>query len=203
MPSICSTLLIGSRNPGKIREIRLALDGLPLTLKSLDRVGNLSVPKEFGETYAENAIIKATDYGRQTGMCVLADDSGLEVNWLEGAPGLHSARFGTGSDSDRVELLLAKLIEAANGDRRARFVSVVAIVHPTVGVLNVAEGECRGRISQAPLGNNGFGYDPVFVPDGYELTFAQLPNEVKARISHRAKSLALTRDFLMELLTAA
>jgi XTP/dITP diphosphohydrolase len=203
MPSICSTLLIGSRNPGKIREIKLALDGLPLTLKSLDRVGNLSVPKEFGETYAENAIIKATDYGRQTGMCVLADDSGLEVNWLEGAPGLHSARFGAGSDSDRVELLLANLIEAANGDRRARFVSVVAIVHPTVGVLNVAEGECRGRISHAPLGNNGFGYDPVFVPDGYELTFAQLPNEVKARISHRAKSLALTRDFLMELLTAA
>jgi len=203
MPSICSTLLIGSRNPGKIREIKLAMDGLPLTLKSLDRVGNLSVPKELGETYAENAIIKATDYGRQTGMCVLADDSGLEVNWLEGAPGLHSARFGAGSDSDRVKLLLAKLIEAANGDRRARFVSVVAIVHPTVGVLNVAEGECRGRISQAPLGGNGFGYDPVFVPDGYELTFAQLPNEVKARISHRAKSLALTRDFLMGLLTAA
>jgi XTP/dITP diphosphohydrolase len=203
MPSICSTLLIGSRNPGKIREIKLAMDGLPLTLKSLDRVGNLSVPKELGETYAENAIIKATDYGRQTGMCVLADDSGLEVNWLEGAPGLHSARFGAGSDSDRVKLLLAKLIEAANGDRRARFVSVVAIVHPTVGVLNVAEGECRGRISQAPLGSNGFGYDPVFVPDGYELTFAQLPNEVKARISHRAKSLALTRDFLMGLLTAA
>ena len=203
MPSICTTLLIGSRNPGKIREIKLALDGLPLTLKSLDRVGDLSVPKEFGETYAENAIIKATDYGRQTGMCVLADDSGLEVNWLKGAPGLHSARFGAGSDSDRVKLLLAKLIEAANGDRRARFVSVVAIVHPTVGVLNVAEGECRGRISQAPLGSNGFGYDPVFVPDGYELTFAQLPNEVKARISHRAKSLALTRDFLMELLTAA
>ncbi|MFZ0062815.1 MAG: non-canonical purine NTP pyrophosphatase [Pyrinomonadaceae bacterium] len=203
MPSICSTLLIGSRNPGKIREIKLAMDGLPLTLKSLDRVGNLSVPKELGETYAENAIIKATDYGRQTGMCVLADDSGLEVNWLKGAPGLHSARFGAGSDSDRVELLLAKLIEAANGDRRARFVSVVAIVHPKVGVLNVAEGECRGRISRAPLGSNGFGYDPVFVPDGYELTFAQLPNEVKARISHRAKSLALTRDFLMGLLTAA
>ncbi|HET6669537.1 MAG TPA: non-canonical purine NTP pyrophosphatase [Pyrinomonadaceae bacterium] len=203
MPSICSTLLIGSRNPGKIREIKLALDGLPLTLKSLDRVGNLSVPKEFGETYAENAIIKATDYGRQTGMCVLADDSGLEVNWLEGTPGLHSARFGAGSDSDRVELLLAKLIDAANGDRRARFVSVVAIVHPAVGVLNVAEGECRGRISHAPLGSNGFGYDPVFVPDGYELTFAQLQNEVKARISHRAKSLALTRDFLMGLLTAA
>ena len=203
MPSICSTLLIGSRNPGKTREIKLALDGLPLTLKSLDRVGNLSVPKEFGETYAENAIIKATDYGRQTGMCVLADDSGLEVNWLEGEPGLRSARFGAGSDKDRVELLLAKLIGAANGDRRARFVSVVAIVHPTVGVLNVAEGECRGRINHAPLGSNGFGYDPVFVPDGYELTFAQLPNEVKARISHRAKSLALTKAFLTELLTTA
>ena len=203
MSSSCYELLIGSSNPGKVREIKLALDALPLMLRSLDQYSDLSAPIECGASYADNAIIKATDYARQTGMCVLADDSGLEVDWLDGSPGLHSARFGEGSDADRVKLLLEKLKGALNGTRRARFVSVVAIVHPTIGVINVAEGECRGRISDTPLGNNGFGYDPVFIPDGYELTFGQLTNEVKAGISHRAKSLALSKAFLGELLTTA
>ena len=203
MTSSCYELLIGTSNPGKVREIKLALAGLPLILHSLDEYRDLSTPIESGESYTDNAIIKATDYARQTGLCVLADDSGLEVDWLDGAPGLHSARFGTGSDADRVELLLEKLEGALNGGRRARFVSVVAIVHPTVGVINVAEGECRGRINDTPLGNNGFGYDPIFIPDGYELTFGQLTNDVKAGISHRAKSLALTKAFLAELLATA
>lgn len=203
MASICSELLIGTANPGKVKEIKLALTGLPLALRSLDKYVRLSVPREAGETYAENAVIKATDYARQTGIPVLADDSGLEVDWLQGAPGLHSARFGGGSDADRVKLLLAKMAGVPDKDRRARFVSVVAIVHPTLGVINVAEGECRGRINHAPLGSNGFGYDPVFIPDGYDLTFGQLPREVKARISHRAKSLALSRAVLEELLSTA
>jgi XTP/dITP diphosphohydrolase len=203
MPSICSELLIGSANPGKVKEIKLALAGLPLPLRSLDRYTGLSVPVECGATYAENAIIKAAGYARQTGIPVLADDSGLEVDWLEGAPGLHSARFGNGSDADRIRLLLSKMTGVADDYRRARFVSVVAIVHPTVGVINVAEGECRGRINHAPIGRNGFGYDPVFIPDGYDLTFGQLANEVKARISHRAKSLALSKAFLEEVLTSA
>ena len=203
MTSICNQLLIGTSNPGKVREIKLALDELPLILRSLDEYSDLSTPIESGESYADNAIIKATDYARQTGLCVLADDSGLEVDWLDGAPGLHSARFGSGSDADRVELLLEKLEGALNGGRRARFVSVVAIVHPTVGVINVSEGECRGRITHARLGTNGFGYDPVFIPDGYEQTFGQLTNDVKAGISHRAKSLALAKAFLTELLASA
>ena len=109
MTSTCYELLIGTSNPGKVREIKLALDGLPLMLRSLDEYSDLSAPIESGESYADNAIIKATDYARQTGLCVLADDSGLEVDWLEGAPGLHSARFGSGSDADRIELLLKKL----------------------------------------------------------------------------------------------
>lgn len=203
MTSTCYELLIGTSNPGKVREIKLALDGLPLILRSLDEYSDLSFPIESGENYADNAIIKATDYARQTGLCVLADDSGLEVDGLDGAPGLHSARFGSGSDADRVELLLEKLEGALNGSRRARFVSAVAIVHPTVGVINVSEGECHGRINHAPLGTNGFGYDPVFIPDGYDLTFGQLTNDVKSGISHRAKSLALAKAFLTELLTTA
>ena len=201
MPTNDSELLIGSSNPGKIKEIKSALEGLPLHFRSLADYVDLSTPIENGETYAGNAIIKATDYARQTGMTVLADDSGLEVEWLKGAPGLHSARFASGSDADRVQLLLSKLSGVADQERRARFVSVIAIVHPSLGIINLAEGECRGRINHSPLGTNGFGYDPVFVPDGYELTFGQLPDEVKAQISHRAKSLALAKAFLAELLT--
>ena len=198
-----SELLIGTSNLGKVKEIKTALEGLPLRFRSLAEYLDLSMPIENGETYAENAIIKATDYARQTGLTVLADDSGLEVDWVAGAPGLHSARFGAGSDADRVELLLSKLTEAPDDQRQARFVSVVAIVHPTVGVINVSEGECRGRINHFPVGDNGFGYDPVFIPDGYEQTFGQLPNDIKAQISHRAKSLALAKAFLVELLTCA
>ena len=198
-----SELLIGTGNPGKLKEIKLALEGLPLRFCSLAEYVDLSVPIENGETYTENAIIKATDYARQTGLTVLADDSGLEVGWLAGAPGLHSARFGAGSDSDRVELLLSKLSDAGDDQRQARFVSVIAIVHPTVGVINVSQGECRGQINHRPLGHNGFGYDPVFVPEGYEQTFGQLSDDIKAKISHRAKSLALARLFLAELLTVA
>lgn len=203
MTTVCSKLLIGTGNPGKVKEISLALTGLPLILHSLDEFPNLTVPVECGETYAENAVIKATDYARQTGLCVLADDSGLETELLNGAPGVHSARFAPGSDTDRIELLLSKLAGASDNNRRARFVSVIAIVHPTIGVISVVEGECRGRINHSPVGHNGFGYDPVFVPDGYDLTFAQLASEVKARISHRAKSLELARAVLEDLLNAA
>ena len=122
MTPIGSNLLIGTSNPGKVRrKYGLALKGLPLTLRSLDQFPNLIAPVECGETYAENAIIKATDYARQTGLCVLADDSGLETDILNGEPARHSARFGPGSDAERVALLLSKLAEASTGERRARF----------------------------------------------------------------------------------
>ena len=198
-----SELLIATSNSGKVKEIEVVLGDLPLTLRFLDASQPICKPDESGETYAENAIIKATDYARQTGLCALADDSGLEVDWLDGAPGLKSARFGGGSDADRVDLLLSKLAGATDSDRRARFVSVVAIVHPEAGLMNVAEGECRGAIIHEPRGSNGFGYDPIFVPDGYQLTFAQLPAEIKNKISHRARALASTREFLVGLVESA
>lgn len=195
-----SELLIATSNPGKVKEIEQVLGDLPLTLHFLDASQPTYKPEESGETYADNAIIKATDYSKQTGLCALADDSGLEVDWLEGAPGVRSARFGEGSDADRVELLLSKLAGVRDSDRRARFVSVVAIVHPDAGTINIAQGECRGAIIHEPRGSKGFGYDPIFVPDGYQLTFAQLPAEIKNKISHRARALASTRDFLVGLL---
>ncbi|MGI8732523.1 MAG: non-canonical purine NTP pyrophosphatase [Pyrinomonadaceae bacterium] len=196
----CSELLIATSNAGKTLEIQTSLGGLPLKLSFLEQVNPATAPVESGETYAENAIIKATEYARQCGLCALADDSGLEVDYLGGLPGVRSARFGEGSDADRVQLLLVRLAGVALQDRRARFVSVVAIAHPTSGVLNIAAGECRGTIKETPLGENGFGYDPIFVPEGFQLTFGQLPSEIKRKISHRAKALASTREFLAELL---
>ena len=149
-------------------------------------------------TYAENAIAKAKFYAAATGMLALADDSGLEVAALGGAPGVYSARYaGVGaSDADRRQLLLAELAKVDSGIRQARFVAAVAIVDPNGEVLNLSEGICEGTIIFESRGTSGFGYDPLFVPDGYDQTFAELPDEVKNRISHRARALMRTRDSL-------
>lgn len=199
--SNCDELLIATSNPGKVIEIQAALKELPLRLHSLEHGDATVSPIESGATYAENAIIKATHYATLKGMCSLADDSGLEVEFLGGAPGLHSARFRRGSDSDRVQLLLEKLAGVAAENRCARFVSVCVIVDPTGEILNAAVGECEGRIIGVPRGSNGFGYDPIFVPTGYDETFAQLSADVKNQISHRAKALTQTRDFLRTFLS--
>ncbi len=193
-------LLIGTGNQGKIREIQLAFHDLPLKLRLLEEFPNISTPEESGDTYAENAIIKAQSYADQTGLLALADDSGIEVAALNGDPGVRSARFGGGgmSDADRTRLLLAKLDGTENAERAAEFICVVAIAQPGRGVINLERGTCPGTIAREPNGEGGFGYDPVFIPDGYQLTFGQLPNSLKNQISHRAKALIATRRFFAE-----
>jgi|SRR5437868_5029551 len=192
-------LLLGTRNPGKVREITSILDGAGWPFCSLQE--SQETAEENGESYAENAIAKARFYATATGLWTLADDSGLEVEALGGAPGVLSARYaGDGaSDADRRELLLSELAKVGDTDRRARFVSVVAIADGDGRVLNVSEGVCVGTITFAPRGEGGFGYDPLFVPDGYEQTFAELPEAVKNRISHRARALMGAREFLSKL----
>ena len=196
LPSLLPPLLLGTRNPGKIREIKLILGDLDLELHSLQEFEGIEVAEENADTYAENAIAKARFYAKATGMTALADDSGLEVEALGGAPGVHSARYAGkhATDADRRRLLLSELGGAEN--RRARFVCAVVIADRDGEALNVFEGICEGSITHAPRGDSGFGYDPLFVPDGFSETFAELSEEIKNRISHRARALLKLREFL-------
>lgn len=193
------SLLLGTRNAGKVREIETILGGVPWRIRSLDEFGDIEVPAETGDTYAENAIIKARFYARATGLCALADDSGLEVEALGGAPGVYSARYaGAGaSDADRRTLLLSELAIVPAEQRKARFVCVVAIALPDGAVLSTSEGTCAGKIIFEPRGDGGFGYDPLFVPDGFDQTFAELSDTIKNQLSHRARALLNTREFLL------
>lgn len=193
------SLLLGTRNPGKVREIETILGEVPWRFRSLQDFADVEVPAETGDTYAENAILKAQFYARTTGLCALADDSGLEVEALGGAPGVYSARYAGGgaSDADRRALLLSELASVPTEQRRARFVCAVAIALPDGQVLNTSEGTCEGSIVFGPRGTNGFGYDPLFVPDGFAETFAELSDTIKNQLSHRARALLKTREFLL------
>ena len=201
MQSLLPSLLVGTRNPGKVKEITRILEDSGWSFTSLQEFESVESPEENGETYSDNAIVKARFYAVETGMHALADDSGLEVEALGGAPGVFSARYagGNASDAERRELLLSELLKTNNKNRRARFVSVVAIASPDGTILNVSEGICEGVITSVPRGTGGFGYDPLFIPDGYDQTFAELSESVKNSISHRARALIKTNDFLKSL----
>jgi len=192
------SLLLGTRNPGKVIEIANILADSGWSFSSLEAFPEVGEAEENFVTFAENAIAKAQFYASATGLCALADDSGLEVEALDGAPGVFSARYAgaNASDADRRTLLLSELKKTGDANRRARFVAVVAIANPAGDVLNLSEGICEGSITFAPRGTGGFGYDPLFVPDGHNQTFAELPDTVKNLISHRARALTLTKAFL-------
>jgi len=196
-----NTLLLGTRNPGKVIEITSILGDSGWSFSSLEEFPNVGEAEENFMTFAENAIAKAQFYASATGLCALADDSGLEVEALCGAPGVFSARYAGAhaSDADRRTLILSELGKSGDTTRRARFVAVVAISKPNGEILNLSEGICEGTISFAARGTGGFGYDPLFIPDGYGQTFAELPDTIKNQISHRARALLGTRTFLSQL----
>jgi len=191
-------ILIGTGNRGKVTEIKRVLKDLPLKFHVISDFPGIHPPVEDGFSYAANAIIKAQSYAGQTGLWTLADDSGLEVTSLSGLPGLRSARFGGEglSDAERTNLLLSELLAVDGDERSARFICAVAIAKPTGEVINVAHGMCPGNITKAPSGHEGFGYDPVFIPTGHKMTFAEMPLLLKNTISHRGKALDATREFL-------
>lgn len=194
-------LLVATHNPGKVREYRELLAGLPLEVTYLDAEGITLEVEETAATFAGNAILKATTYARLTGLWVWADDSGLEVDALGGAPGVYSARYaGSGaSDADRYRKLLDALAEVPWDRRTARFRCTVALAAPGEDT-RTADGACEGIIAFGPAGSNGFGYDPVFYLPEHGLTMAQLTPEIKNQISHRGRAAQAAAMVLEEML---
>ena len=175
-------LVVATGNPGKLREMQayLADSGWELTLKPPE----LDI-EETGETFAENACLKASQVAIATNNWAIADDSGLEVDALNGAPGVYSARYGN-SDADRIARLLREL--GNNNQRGAQFVCVIAIARPDGAIALQVEGICRGEILHAPRGISGFGYDPIFYVPEPGLTFAEMTPDMKRHYSHRGKA---------------
>ena len=195
------SLLVGTSNEGKLREVHQLLNDLPFALLDLSDVSGIESVPETGQTFVENASLKAIGYATQTRLLTLADDSGLEVDALGGAPGVFSARYLDESASfpERIAYLLAELEKVEAEKRTARFVSAIAIADAEGSILNISLGTCEGHIAFAPRGSRGFGYDPVFIPAGYDLTFGELDSRIKNQISHRARSLQSARDYLLNL----
>jgi XTP/dITP diphosphohydrolase len=182
-------IVLATRNTGKIREFKRLLGDFPVEIKSVKDFGPLPPVVEDGETFEDNAVVKARQTARILGLPAIADDSGLEVAALGGAPGIRSARFAGDKASDNENNL--KLLDALKGagDRTARFVCVLAIAVPR-GPALLYEGVCEGCITEEMQGNNGFGYDPVFYYPPFGKTFAELSADEKNRVSHRGKALA-------------
>jgi XTP/dITP diphosphohydrolase len=192
-------VVLATGNAGKLREVRRIL-GDRCELLGLDAFPAVVLPDE-GDDYAGNAAAKARAAAAATGLPALGDDSGIEVDALGGAPGPRSARYG-GADLDaaaRNARLLAELSGVPPERRGARFFCVVAAARPD-GAEATAEGECRGRILEAPAGSGGFGYDPIFQPEGFAVSMAQLDEADKNRLSHRGRALAALRPALERLL---
>ena len=186
-------LVVATANPGKLREYRTLLDGLGVTLRSLAEVPQAPEVAEDGDTYVANARLKARALSAHTGLPALADDSGLEVDALGGAPGVRSARFAAdhspaaraGDDRANLALLIERLRGVPPARRTARFRCAIVVAYPDGREL-VAEGTCEGVLAETPRGSGGFGYDPLFIYPPLARTFAELPPEEKDRISHRA-----------------
>lgn len=195
-------LLVATHNQGKVKEFAEMLADLDVAWLSLADVGVVEDVEETGQTFRENAILKGRFYAEVTGLLTLADDSGLEVDALQGQPGVYTARYGGKglSHEDRYRLLLANMQEVAIADRTARFRAVIVLVQPDGTVVGEAEGVCEGQIAMEPAGDGGFGYDPVFYLPQWERTMAEVGSAVKHQISHRGQALQRIEPLLRTLL---
>ena len=196
-------LVVGSTNRGKVREICALLAGLPIEVQSLADFPEAEAPEETGSSFAENARLKAIGLAAQLGAWVLADDSGLCVDALGGAPGVRSARYaGSGAtDEERVAKLLDVLTEVEGPERSAAFECAMALASPEQVLLETS-GRCEGRIVRHPRGHNGFGYDPVFYYPDFGATFAEVSPDAKNGVSHRGQALRALAERLPALLAA-
>ncbi|MGH6886156.1 MAG: RdgB/HAM1 family non-canonical purine NTP pyrophosphatase [Kiloniellales bacterium] len=199
LPPLGRRLLVASHNPGKLSEIAALLQPLGFATESAAALG-LPEPEETGASYEENARLKALAGAAASGLPALADDSGLSVAALGGAPGIHSARWAEGPggrDFGRAMKTVEDKLEGSD-DRRAEFVCVLCLAWPD-GPDRCFEGRVGGALTWPPRGTGGFGYDPIFVPEGYEITFGEMEPEKKHAISHRARAFERFRAFLARL----
>ena len=191
-------LLLATGNAHKVREIKeiFAEQGLAgWEIADLSAYPEYEPPEEDGDSFRANAAIKAAAAARMSGLIALADDSGLAVDYLGGAPGIYSARYA-GENATYPEKMAKLLAELKNfDDRRARFVCVIALAYRG-DIVETFRGEVTGTIAPEPRGTAGFGYDPIFIPDGYDRTFGELGEEVKSKLSHRARAFALAAEFV-------
>ena len=190
-------IVVATGNPGKLQELQDHLQGIDCELRL--KPEDLDV-EETGDTFAENACLKASQVAIATGHWAIADDSGLEVDALDGAPGIYSARYGD-TDPQRIERLLGELGNELN--RQGRFVCAVALARPDGSIATVTEGVCAGEILHRPRGDCGFGYDPIFYVPEYQQTFAEMSPERKQAISHRGQAFQLLLPQLPEILATA
>lgn len=197
---LISPILIATGNSGKIAEIRGLFSGTPFKFRNLADFPDITEVEETCSTFTGNAELKAAGYARQTGIWSLADDSGLEIEALDSRPGVFSARYGGDglSFSEKMRVVLNEMQNSPNTTRNARFVCVMSLADETGNILFSAEGECRGRIAFEPRGTGGFGYDPIFIPKGFEQTFGELPETVKAQISHRSRAAEKIKRYLLD-----
>ena len=196
-------IVLATHNIHKARELKTLLSGLDIDVLTLDDISPEIELREDGVTFEANAFQKARSVHKQTKLLSLADDSGLEVFYLHGRPGVFSARYAGAHATDEMnnQKLLEEMRGVAPRRRRAQFRSVLALVGD--GVEDATEGICSGLLGELPRGSNGFGYDPIFIPDGFTKTYAELTAEEKNRISHRARSFTKMREVLGLKLPAA
>ena len=196
---LLNILLVATRNKGKVEELASLIEDIDIDWLSLDDLRIDLEVEETGSSFRENAIIKALAYSKASGMLTLADDSGLEVDALDGRPGVRTARYGGEnlSPKQRYEHLLNELEGVPIEMRRARFRCVIALAYPD-GIAGIAEGSCEGVIALSPRGSGGFGYDPVFYLPDREMTMAQLPASEKHQISHRGRAIAAIKPLLWD-----
>ncbi len=197
-------LLVATHNRGKVAEYKDLLADLPLRVTWLDELGIDSDVEETEETFEGNAILKARHYAQLTGLWTWADDSGLEIDALNGRPGVYSARYGGKglTDADRYGIVLDEMKDVPDNERTARFRCVVAIVQPG-GKVDIRSGTMEGVIAHEPKGNYGFGYDPIFYIPALHANLAELESGVKNEISHRAEAAAKARTMLARMLAEA